>query len=427
MDETTQASILETQYEFISSTAKKTLYLGGVGCVHPGTKIEVEGFSPERFDPVEISSVDSFSQWHNLKYKSFNGVAFDSRYGSLPFKKGVGEMFRVVSEEGEIIVYEKHEFLCSDLHYRYPTAFLETDLIGLFSTKESNLPFYLYEDIYLLFDRVFKFIEYFMLKSQPFRSVAYLFTGRFFDPKYEQVVKLLQAMVKTIQDNVEVFSVRITKFDSVSHPLQPTQLVHFYNEFCYELAKLAHDLLPNYLKGQKNKKEILKKIKYLKGVWHSHDFRFHPNNLSRNKVLAVEKFGTSEYWDLQVPDTHNYVAHGMVHHNSGKTYSGGDLALHMATNYPRTKGLLTANTHQQLVNSTVQALSERWDELGLMNGVDYKVVASGSKKRINLLGQEILLYSLNADIPAKGITVGWWLGDESAFVKKKQSTPVGHV
>lgn len=414
-----EVSILESQYEFVTSKSKKALFLGGVGCVHPETKIEVENLNGE-YAQIEISSIHLHEK--KPRYKSFNGVSFDARSGSLPFLKGVGEMFRVVSEVGEIKVFKNHEFLCSDLHYRYPTSFLESDIVGLFSMK--NEPYHLYEDIYLLIDRLLKFVQYFILSSSTFKSVAYLFTGRQFDPSYQQVVTLLQQMVKTIQDDVEIFSIRITNFDSVSHPLDAKALVHFYNEFCFELAKLGHDLLPAYLSGQKNKPQILKVLKHLRKCWEKHDFRYHGTNLSRVKVLAVESIGEGEYWDLQVPDTHNYVAHGMVHHNSGKTYSGGDLTLLMAKQFPNTKGLLTANTHQQLINSTVQALSERWDELGLINGVDFKITASGTRKRIILLGQEILLYSLNTDIPAKGISVGWWLGDESAFVKKKRSTLV---
>lgn len=415
-----EVSILETQHEFVTSEAKKALFLGGVGCVAPDTMIDVEIFGkPER---VEISS-DRLQVSKSVRYLSFNGIALDYRIGSRPFLKGKGEMFRVVSEEGEIDVFEHHEFLCSDGIYRYPSAFLDSDFCAPLSTKKQNEAYFLLEDIYLLFDRIFKFIKWFVVRPPMFRSVAYLFTGRFFDPTLEQLIAYLEKLIEAIQSNVEIFSVRITNYDSVSHPLNQNSLVHFYNEFAYELARLAHDQLPALMKGQKNKDQILKTVNRLTKIWEKHDFRYSPTDLSRNKILAVESLGIGEYWDLQVPDTHNYVAHGFIHHNSGKTYSGGDIALNLVSKYPRTIGLLTAGTYQQLVNSTVKALCDRWDEIGLVNGVDYKTVLSGARKRIDLLGSQIFLYSLNKDVPAKGVTVGWWLGDESSYVKKKPLIP----
>lgn len=412
-----QVSILETQHEFVTSESEKALFLGGVGCIDPSTKIHVKINGVEQ--EIEVSSETLQDKSNKIQYKSFNGLWFDYRDGSRPFKKGIGDMYRVVSEEGEIIVYGQHEFLCSDWIYRYPSSFLANDFSAPISTKKENEPYFLLEDIYLLFDRIFKNIKWFATTSTQFRSIAYLFTGRFFDPSIDQVINYLEKLVEAINSNVELFSVRITSFNAVSHPLGQKELIHFYNEFAFELAKLAHDQLPAFIKGQKNRAQILKTLKRLTKIWESHDFRYHPSDLSRNKVLSVEHVGQGEYWDLQVPDTHNYFAQGFVNHNSGKTYSGGDLALSMVSRYPKTTGLLTAGTYQQLVNSTVKAVTDRWDEIGLINGIDYKTVLNGTKKRINILGSEILLYSLNVDVPAKGLTVGWWLADESAFIKKK--------
>ena len=417
-----EASILETQYEFITSEAKKTLFLGGVGCISPETKLEVKIDGVEQL--IEVSSPLLQKQKHNL-YKSFNGIGIDYRKGTRPFKKGVGPMYRVISEEGEVIAYREHQFLCSDLHYRATRSFDSDGLFHLISMKKENMPYFLFEDIYLLFDKTLKFIKWFLVRSMPFRSISYLFAGKLFDPTMQNVIDLFSSIVSVINDKIDIFSVRITQYHCVSQPLEQKQLIHFYNEFCFELTRLSYDLLPRYMAGDKNKKHILKTVDHLQKILFSHDLRYHPSDIYKNKILTIEQIGDGEYWDLQVPDTHNYITEGFVHHNSGKTYSGGDFALNMVSKYPRTEGLLTAGTNQQLVNSTVKALTDRWDEIGLVRGVDYKTTLGGVKKRIDLLGSTILLYSLHLDVPAKGITVGWWLGDESSYVKKKLSILVG--
>ena len=45
-------------------------------------------------------------------------------------------------------------------------------------------------------------------------------------------------------------------------------------------------------------------------------------NTSKSTILSIEKLPSEEwYWDLQVPNTNNYIVDGTVHHNSGKNPS----------------------------------------------------------------------------------------------------------
>lgn len=100
---------------------------------------------------------------------------------------------------------------------------------------------------------------------------------------------------------------------------------------------------------------------------------------------------------------------------SGKSYSGGHFGIRMLSEYPRTKGLLTANTYQQLFNATVPTFCEQLDLANIPN----KPVLSGAKKRIETNSTIIYLYSLEKHDSIRGIEVGWWLGDESCFAKKE--------
>lgn len=54
-----------------------------------------------------------------------------------------------------------------------------------------------------------------------------------------------------------------------------------------------------------------------------------------NRILAVIPLGLQPIFDLEVFGTHNYIAEGLVHHNSGKTLAAAmEVAMHMTGRYP---------------------------------------------------------------------------------------------
>lgn len=100
---------------------------------------------------------------------------------------------------------------------------------------------------------------------------------------------------------------------------------------------------------------------------------------------------------------------------AGKSFSGAHFAINMLANYPKSAGLITANTYTQLVNATVKALVT---ELEILN-VPHKAVLGGAKKYIQVYDTPIYLYSLERPDSIRGIEVGWWWSDESAFSKRE--------
>lgn len=100
---------------------------------------------------------------------------------------------------------------------------------------------------------------------------------------------------------------------------------------------------------------------------------------------------------------------------SGKSFSGGLLSINCVSEYPNATGLIVANTFTQLMNATVPALTGILDTLH----IPYNCVLSGSRKRIEILDTEILLYSLQNYETIRGIEVGWIWGDEVAFAKEE--------
>lgn len=99
---------------------------------------------------------------------------------------------------------------------------------------------------------------------------------------------------------------------------------------------------------------------------------------------------------------------------SGKTAVGAFFVIMMVSQFPKSKGLIVANTFTQLMNATVSTLTGILDMLG----IPYKAVLSGARKRITIMGCTCYLYSLERPENIRGIEVGWIWGDEIAFATK---------
>lgn len=95
----------------------------------------------------------------------------------------------------------------------------------------------------------------------------------------------------------------------------------------------------------------------------------------------------------------------------GKSWVLAHFILKMITKFPKTKGLIVANTYTQLSNATVPALTGLLDDLG----IEYQLVMSGARKHITVGSSQIFLYSLEQYDNVRGIQVGWIAGDEIAY------------
>ena len=111
---------------------------------------------------------------------------------------------------------------------------------------------------------------------------------------------------------------------------------------------------------------------------------------------------------------------------SGKTWVGARKALHKALRTPRTLGLIAANTHTQLNQST---LVEFWDalaEVGMIEGRDYVVnhrppatwkISSRFTRHAGVItlrnGAQVVTRSLFNWRPVLGLTLGWAWIDEA--------------
>ena len=102
----------------------------------------------------------------------------------------------------------------------------------------------------------------------------------------------------------------------------------------------------------------------------------------------------------------------------GKTLAGAYFVLRMVSEFPKTDGLIVANTFAQLNNATLNVLFEVCDELG----ISYE--KSLSRKQIKIMNTTIYCYSLENYDNIRGIEVGWIYADEFFLNKSKAAYDV---
>jgi hypothetical protein len=62
------------------------------------------------------------------------------------------------------------------------------------------------------------------------------------------------------------------------------------------------------------------------------------------------------YWDIHIEATRNYLAHGLIHHNCGKTFIGAHWAIMNIKRWPHLSGFIGANTYDQLAQVALAEL-----------------------------------------------------------------------
>ena len=126
------------------------------------------------------------------------------------------------------------------------------------------------------------------------------------------------------------------------------------------------------------------------------------------------------YWD------HSFGSLFVGGVGSGKTFVGARKALHKALRYPKTLGLIAANTHTQLNQSTLVELWNAFAEIGFVEKRDYIVnqrppdewkIQSRFTRHTGVItlrtGAQIVTRSLYNWRPILGLTLGWAWIDEA--------------
>ena len=137
--------------------------------------------------------------------------------------------------------------------------------------------------------------------------------------------------------------------------------------------------------------------------------------------MSIKPIGEREYYDLHVNGNNNYVSSGIIHHNSGKSASIGDLLVKFRSESVNNEVFIGANTHRQLRDSTLKATTDRLQMYGFNeNDWDYQE----NKGFFNFCGMKCYLRSLeNIDKAIAGLTVDKMIVDEYAFCGRPNQSP----
>lgn len=141
-----------------------------------------------------------------------------------------------------------------------------------------------------------------------------------------------------------------------------------------------------------------------------------------SQCLSVEKVGVDWYWDTQIPNFHNYVAEGLIHHNSGKSFVGAHWAMNQLSLEPKAKGFIGANTYNQLQNATLATFFTVLDEFN----IPYQY--NRQRNLIRAGDRLIYAYSLENFDAIRGIEVGWaWLDETRDTPKAAFNVVLGRM
>lgn len=148
--------------------------------------------------------------------------------------------------------------------------------------------------------------------------------------------------------------------------------------------------------------------------------------LRNSVVLSIELLDEFEdFYDIEIPETGVYFAEGVIHHNSGKSFTGSQFAIRHMMKYPDLTGCVGANTWDQLNQATMRELFHWLEHYGLQYVIHQRPPASwGAKLQFpiykNILSVKIrdkvatvFIRVMSDENPLRGIQFSWYWLDET--------------
>lgn len=363
---------LPHQSQFHNSTTTKTLLIGGLGTL---------SFNSLIFD-ADLNEYISIKKLIQIKRRptvlSWTPSGWIKVKASMPYFEGVGEMYRVKFLSGkEIHVGDNHRFLTSqgfqrtcdlarlstvlsprELYGKVPRdeacgpsesekqqdlkddCWLDLDLcdeqpldLKAFCQRFSQQPsspsknlHYDWHDFSLSCDRRHNrntFLDRVLFSSTKLESFVYECNDEPALP-YTAIKELSESSHKSNPSWKDVLS--YPAMDLKPTPLYDNKAQHISWEYGISLSGLLED----QKKHQDLSPPALDTLKHLNGqelspLLGSHAFSYSKKLLKESSheevIESIEHIGKRAYFDIHVPVTNNYVANGVVNHNSGKTHS----------------------------------------------------------------------------------------------------------
>ena len=147
-------------------------------------------------------------------------------------------------------------------------------------------------------------------------------------------------------------------------------------------------------------------------------------------IEAIEYVRYDDFYDLHIPIANHYLAEGIWHHNSGKSYSGAIWACSRALLAPDARGMISANSYGQLARATLLALVEVCRTFNIplepwRESPEDQALAIANCQRCYIGPDRAFVYVLSATAftgstqAGRGLQIRWVWGDEFAYAAEK--------
>ena len=295
------------QWMFHHAAQSQLSVVGGVGCLaadslilHPdGSETPVAKLAEKGNGLISILSFDGQKIVPSLAFR--------------PFKKGHAKLYRVtLGNDTFIDVTDEHKFL----------AFTESGPSYLSLSSRLSVGQYLYffekSAAFRLASTGGFFRSAFPLSGQSFCQKPQDYLVNYFADSRLCDGQLHQGVDSALKLSPSPF--HLLGYEGYLHESSPGESAHYSSRQLLHLSQL-------YLDFEQQAPESGQQIRpggsafcgpYLNTSYG--DYIVTPN---KAQIVKIESIGEGDYFDLHVPIFNNYIAEGMVHHNSGKTIGAG--------------------------------------------------------------------------------------------------------
>lgn len=416
------------QYAAIHSPWPHTAFFGGVACVRGSTEL----ITPS--GKVKIRELKKGTQVLTM---GENGPKFSSC--ETPFVKGQARLFRVIHSRGSFVAHERHLIADSHGRYRPISSFSVGDGLSAYAEDHhhSNLDGGLSE----------------FLKDDPHsinKDQGYQFDYQGLNHLYDRQPHglLSDDLISFPLNNGE------PKHNPISLPLddrEPATLNNHRAQYDYPRSKM--DSLGQMV-GRVNVEAGLQRAQPFEQTLQDNQPRqqfqrsidcrpLNPEffadrksfslpcgsySLCNASILKIESLDYQEdFWDIEIPETGNYFAEGVIHHNTGKSFTGSHFAIWHIIHKPELTGMIGANNYDQLSQASLREMFYWLEQYGLEYVIDRMPPENWGVRRAFKSYKNILLVRnphtgkvttiftrvLSDANPLRGVEFSWYWLDET--------------
>jgi len=328
----------------------------GIACVDKNTKVATACGNKRICDVNQLDRVLSYDAQGNLSFQSC----------SLPFPKHREQLVRVQHQHGQFFASERHAVFCSDHVYRRVDQLCQDGQQSSFSLLQTSLepcPSTSLPDALHSIQTVEGFLEH---CSKCYRQYGQL-------PL--EALSIFQASVPLLVDALKCIRSFLREDDPQPLPkhIHPDQCIGVLQNLRFLLPLVVqvfdeegHNILEQTLLTlPTDALAVLQSLMRSERRQPTHESAqvplysdaYYTSKNNTTKIISVEKQAENWVWDLTVPATGNWIdEHGVVHHNTGKTYTGAHFVIQHMILYPDLTGCIAANNYDQLSQATLREL-----------------------------------------------------------------------